>query len=108
MESHFDPVRFEKFTREQAKIIREQPLDKWQIQAIYEDFVNVLRYATIVHHLPSKDFNGFIESVLELNIAMQIAYSNYRTENKTLWRTIIGWAVSKIPQIDLNQFKNKK
>ena len=72
--------RFSDFLINQSKIIREQPFDENQIEILFK----TLQTITIIDNSLSNR-NKFAEALFEFNLACQIAYSNYRTENKTMW-----------------------
>lgn len=105
MITEFNPDRFHNYMKEQATIIRKQSLDLNQILNIRDDFRWVLSVWELHGRKNGGDINLMSEAMFEFNLALQIAFSNYRTENKNFWKFIFGWGVSKIPQIDLNQIQ---
>ena len=100
----FDLDRYSKFLKEQAKIIREHPLDVRQIGYLFDQFIKSLQILT-----PSStrgDLNLLQEALSEFALATQIAYSKYRTQNKNLWVTLFGFAKEKLPEINVQKLLN--
>ena len=103
----FDPDRFNKFLIEQAKLIREQVFDLNQIIRVHEGLQTMIQIWELHGNQPICKVNNFAEATFEFNLACQIAYSNYRRENKTMWTTIFGWGANKIPKLDVSKMLNK-
>lgn len=97
----FEPDKLMAFIKEQAKVIKAQSFSRYQTVAIYSSVLDTLQIWITHGNMPIKDVNLMAESIFELNLAIEISYSNYRNENKNLWSKIFGWGVSKIPQIDI-------
>ncbi|MCX6706796.1 MAG: hypothetical protein NT001_01500 [Candidatus Woesearchaeota archaeon] len=104
----FEEKRFFDFVSEQSKLIRGKSFDLKQIEFIIKIFSNQAEIYEKAHGLePIQDVNKAYEILFEFQLSLQIAYSNYRKENKTMWTNIFGWGVNKIPQIDINDILKK-
>ncbi|MBI2660255.1 hypothetical protein HYX07_03785 [Candidatus Woesearchaeota archaeon] len=97
----FDPEKFSLFLKEQAKIIRGQSLTRNQAINIYEQLKSIVKYWQLSGNSPVKDANSFSEGFFEFFLAIEIAHSNYRKENKTMWSNIFNFSKDKLPQFNL-------
>ncbi|MFH1181679.1 MAG: hypothetical protein V1702_01855 [Candidatus Woesearchaeota archaeon] len=108
MNGSFDPDRFNKFLKEQAKLIRESSLDIWQIKALHDEILYGLELWRMSGLQQVKNRNEMQEAFFELNLSFHLAYSNYQRENKNMWTAIFGWTASRIPQFNPEKLLLKK
>ncbi|HLC58249.1 MAG TPA: hypothetical protein VJI68_00140 [Candidatus Nanoarchaeia archaeon] len=96
------------FLKKQANIIRGQAFDKSQIIAITNELYYLLKLA-FSHQDQSAILNRtqLSEAIFEFNLALEISFSNYRKQNKNLWKAIFGWGVSKVPKLKIPDIVKK-
>ena len=78
--------------------IKKQSFSRDQIRNIKLDFIEQLLSKRIIDELLFNDYKlRLLET--ELNLALEIAYSNYRKENRSFWSKIFGDFVKRLPEI---------
>ena len=89
------------FLKEQSKIIMKYPFDLQQIGNIIKNMEIPLSVWKSMGKLPMKEANDVAESLFQFNLALQISYSNYRTQNKAFWSRIFHFGIKKMPQLKI-------
>ena len=107
MKKNFNTDKFYTFLKDQAKLIRKQSFDKNQIIILLEKIKISSKVLQLQGNTQIPDLNKMLEALFEFNLALQIAYSNFRKENKSMWTTIFGWCLSKIPSLSLDEILKK-
>ncbi len=88
-EVDFDVEKWLKFWKEKAEEIKKLHLEYFQIKRFHEEFLHhILTYGGTKQML--KRLQEFTQLGTELNIAYQIAYSNYRDSKRGLRGLLIG------------------
>jgi len=78
--------------------IKKQSFSRDQVINIKRDFLEQILSKSLVDELLFKDYRlSLLQS--ELNIALEIAYSNYRKENPGFWRDVFGGIARQLPSL---------
>ena len=96
----FDEKRLFNFIKEQAKTIREQSLDREQLKNLSNRRLSIINAWERFNRNDIGDLNLIYEAIFELALSFEIAFSNYRKENKNMWTAIFGFGTSKLKEFD--------
>lgn len=108
MENNFDPDKYLEFLREQTKIIREQSFDQNQVGIIWENLKITTEYwGQTARDRKVKNKNLVIEALFELNLSLQIAYSNYRKDNPGFFNSLKYFMSKNVANLDINELLKK-